>query len=55
MSNEKDTVDYTVRGFTKSFDTTLTHLSILRNKPKSVILRELLEEQLTDRIKPSAR
>ncbi|WP_171455223.1 hypothetical protein [Serratia marcescens] len=51
MSNEKDTVDYTVRGFTKSFDTTLTHLSILRNKPKSVILRELLEEQLTDRIK----
>ncbi len=51
MSTEKDTVDYTVRGFTKSFDTTLTHLSILRGKPKSVILREILEEQLTDRIK----
>ena len=51
MSNEKDTVDYTVRGFSRSFDRTLTDLSILWNKPKSVILREIAEEHLTDRIK----
>lgn len=51
MTNEKDTVDYTVRGFSKEFDITLTNLSILWNKPKSVILREISEQQLTDRIK----
>ncbi|WP_406642759.1 hypothetical protein [Pectobacterium brasiliense] len=51
MKPEKDTVDYTIRGFSKDFDTTLTHLSMLWNKPKSVILRELAEQHLTDRIK----
>lgn len=51
MTNPKDTVDYTVRGFSKEFDITLTNLSILWNKPKSVILREITEQQLTDRIK----
>lgn len=51
MSSEKDTVDYTVRGFSRSFDRTLSDLSTLRNKPKSVILREIAEQHLTDRIK----
>lgn len=51
MSAEKDTVDYTVRGFSRSFDRTLTDLSVLWNKPKSVILREIAEQHLTDRIK----
>lgn len=51
MKTEKDTVDYTIRGFSKDFDNTLNHLSILWNKPKSVILRELAELHLTDRIK----
>ncbi|WP_271311841.1 hypothetical protein [Yersinia intermedia] len=51
MKTEKDTVDYTIRGFSKDFDNTLSHLSILWNKPKSVILRELAELHLTDRIK----
>lgn len=51
MTQEKDTVDYTIRGFTKDFDNTLTNLSILWGKPKSVILRELAELHLTNRIK----
>ncbi|AZK61362.1 hypothetical protein JFY74_04535 [Pectobacterium carotovorum] len=51
MVHEKETIDYTVRGFSREFDITLTHLSILWSKPKSVILRELAEQYLTDRIK----
>lgn len=51
MTQEKDTVDYTVRGFSREFDTTLTNVSILLNKPKSVLLRELAEQHFTDRIK----
>lgn len=51
MKPEKNTVDYTIRGFSKDFDNTLSHLSLLWNKPKSVILRELAELHLTDRIK----
>ncbi|MFJ5396866.1 hypothetical protein ACIPR7_18130 [Pectobacterium parvum] len=51
MTQEKDTVDYTVRGFSKEFDKTLTNVATLMNKPKSVLLRELAEQHFTDRIK----
>ncbi|WDF99817.1 hypothetical protein PSR30_04405 [Pectobacterium carotovorum subsp. carotovorum] len=51
MVHEKDTVDYTVRGFSKEFDKTLTNVATLMNKPKSVLLRELVEQHFTDRIK----
>lgn len=51
MTEEKNTVDYTIRGIPKSLDNTLNHLSTLTGTPKSVLVREKLIEVFTDRIK----
>ncbi|KFX11055.1 hypothetical protein KCQ_05211 [Pectobacterium atrosepticum ICMP 1526] len=51
MVHEKETIDYTVRGFERELDTTISNVAILSNKAKSVLLRELIEQHFTDRIK----
>jgi hypothetical protein len=51
MTENKNTVDYTIRGVPTFIDTHLTHLSILTGKPKSVLVREKLVEVFTDPIK----
>lgn len=51
MNEDKNTVDYTIRGVPKPVDDHLTHLSILTGTPKSVLVREKLIEIFTDRIK----